>query len=87
MKQVTIRGVGTDLHNALKHEAVRRNVSMNRLVLAVLRDALGLGDGLQASEIEFHDLDHLAGTWTQQEFEEFHEQLFLQRSVDEELWR
>ncbi len=86
MKQITIRGVGTDLHNALKHEARRRAVSMNRLVLSILREAVGLGDGIEKSEMEFHDLDHLAGTWTQREFEEFEEQLLLQRSVDEELW-
>jgi hypothetical protein len=82
VKQITIRSVGADLYDALEHEARRRDVSMNRLVLSVLREAMGLGNGVQESAIEFHDLDHLTGTWTQQEFEEFEAQLRMQRSID-----
>jgi len=39
------------------------------------------------SQVGFHDLDHLADTWAQPEFEDFEKQLVAQRSIDEERWR
>ena len=87
MKQLTIRGIGIELHNALRSEARGRGLSMNRHVLSILRRAVGQADKLGQSEVEYHDLDHLAGTWTQQESEDFAKQLAAQRPIDEELWR
>jgi hypothetical protein len=87
MTQLTIRGVDGNLQQILKHEAERRGQSVNRYVLSLLQEAAGvLKEGSRVPP-EFRDLDHLAGTWTQQDFEEFEEQLALQRSIDEELWR
>jgi hypothetical protein len=37
--------------------------------------------------MEFNDLDHLAGTWTQEVYEEFQEHLTLQRDIDKVLWQ
>ena len=87
MKQLTVRGIGIELHTALKLGAERRGMSMNRYVLSILRDAVGMDAGLEPRDIEFHDLDHLAGTWTQSYLDEFQSQLALQRGIDEELWR
>jgi len=87
LKQLTIRGLGTELHIALKQGAKRRGMSVNRYVLSILREAAGMGADPSLRDIEFHDLDHLAGTWTQSDLDEFEDQLALQRSIDEELWR
>jgi plasmid stability protein len=84
MTQLTIRGVDEELQNALRAEAGRRNSSVNRTVLAFLRDALGLGSN---KEQLYHDLDHLAGTWTAEDEAEFAQHLAAQRVIDEELWR
>lgn len=87
MKQITVRGVGAELHNLIKAEAKRRGLSVNRYVLFVLREAVGLGDGKYNEDLEFHDLDHLAGTWTSDEYKLFERQLVSQRKVDAELWQ
>ena len=87
MKQITVRGIDSDLDRALMREASRRGMSMNRFVLSVLRRALGLDNGEPAGPVEYHDLDHLAGTWTQEEWQEFDQELTRQRSIDEDLWR
>jgi hypothetical protein len=85
--QLTVRGIGVELHRALKDEAGRRGLSMNRYVLLILRQAVGLGYEHWQENVTFHDLDHLAGTWTEEAFEEFEGQLDLQRDIDDELWR
>lgn len=87
MKQITVRGVGIELHKLIKAEADQRGLSINRYVLLVLREAVGLGDGHYDKDMEYHDLDHLAGTWTADEYEHFDKQLYSQRKVDVELWQ
>jgi plasmid stability protein len=87
MKQLTVRGVNDDLHNALKREADRRGTSMNRVVLALLKEAMGVSDGNGRYQTLFDDLDHLAGTWSQKEADMFEEALKQQRAIDEKMWQ
>ena len=88
MSQLTVRSVDDDLRARLEREAQERGLSLNRTLLAVLREALGLAPRTRGSEpVEHHDLDDLAGTWTTEEAEEFDETLREQRQVDEKLWR
>lgn len=87
MKQLTVRGVNDDLHRALKKEADRRGTSMNRVVLALLKEAMGVPNGASHYQTLFDDLDHLAGTWSPKEAETFEEALSQQRTIDEKLWQ
>ncbi|MFZ0547211.1 MAG: hypothetical protein WAM60_17320 [Candidatus Promineifilaceae bacterium] len=87
MKQLTVRGVNEDLHNALKREADRRGTSMNRVVLTLLKEAMGISNGNGRYQHLFDDLDHLAGTWSRQEADAFEEALNQQRTIDEQLWQ
>ncbi|GIV69498.1 FitA-like ribbon-helix-helix domain-containing protein [Caldilinea sp.] len=82
MTQLTIRGVDERLHKALKEKAEEQGISVNRLALDALRQSVGLVD----SQRRHHDLDHLAGTWTEEEYEEFQKALELQRRIEPELW-
>jgi hypothetical protein len=62
-------------------------MSMNHYILLVLLDEVGLGGGQPGRDMEFDDLDHLAGTWTAAEYEQFELLLDSQRIADEELWQ
>jgi len=86
MTQLTVRGIDAKLHQYLKQEAERRGESVNRYVLSLLRNAAGEEIGVQKT-LRYHDLDHLAGTWTEDEAEAFDQQLAAQRTIDEEIWR
>jgi len=86
MKQLTIRGVNNDLHNALKAEAAKRGLSVNRVILTLLREAVGLTNSSRQGCVVYDDLDHLAGTWTEEETAEFQSQLAAQRVIDERSW-
>lgn len=82
-----MRGVDDDLHDALKEEADRHRTNVNRVVVSVLREALGLGGDGKAPPRKFHDFDNLAGTWTKEEADQFSKELAIQRQIDEEMWR
>lgn len=86
MTQITIRGIDEQLHQALRRTAENKGLSMNRYVLNLLKDSQGQAYGGPNNGVEFDDLDHLAGSWSQEEFEQFTEQLQDQRSIDSALW-
>ncbi|MDJ0867415.1 MAG: antitoxin [Myxococcota bacterium] len=84
-KQLTIRSISARLRAALEREARRRGQSLNKTVLALLAERLGLTES--AAPIEYDDLDELAGTWSKSEATRFDENLHAQRQVDPKLWR
>jgi len=85
MKQLTIRGVDEKLHKTLQNKANQQGVSMNRYVLYLIKESVGLA-ARSLPEQEFDDLDNLAGTWTEAEYAEFVTNLDEQRQIDEEMW-
>ena len=62
-------------------------MSVNRYVLYVLKENVGLAAGKTLRETKFDDLDYLARTWSQADLEEFNVALDEQRSIDEKLWQ
>lgn len=83
MKTMTIRNVSADLAAALEEEKSRRGLSLNRTVLALMSEALGVSEEAERG----NGLRRLAGTWTEDEFREFEEAVRPFREIDEELWR
>jgi plasmid stability protein len=83
MRHLTIRHVPPELARALENEKARRGTSLNRTVLDLLAQALGVGTTRRRT----NGLGALAGTWTQEEFEEFEKAIEFTEQIDEELWR
>lgn len=83
--QLTIRSLGPSLRAALEREAARRGQSLNKTVLALLAERLGLANS--TTSLTYDDLDELAGTWSKSEARGFDEALQAQRQVDAKLWR
>jgi hypothetical protein len=66
--------------------AQERRTSLNQTVLGLLEERLGLSKpGSEARR--HHDLDALAGAWTEAEADAFAEALADQRQIDPDLWR
>jgi len=82
--QLTLRAIPPALRAALEREARARGLSLNRTVLALLAERLGLKEG---PAVPHDDLDELAGTWGKEEAARFEEALQAQRPVDAKLWR
>jgi len=84
MKRLTIRKINQDLYDSLKCQARQHGISVNRYVLGVLKQAVGLSHSQQQPRI-WHDLDHLAGTWTPEQAREFSLYMNEQRDMDKRL--
>ena len=83
MKTMTIRRVSTELAAALEAEKRRRGLSLNRTVLSLIEEALGISEDRARS----NGLRRLAGTWSEDEFKRFEEAVAPLGKIDGELWK
>ena len=83
MRHLTIRNIPPEVAEALTKKRTRSRTSLNQTVIDLLRHALGVrGQGEKSN-----GLAKLAGTWTQQEYEQFEAAVASMEEIDEELWR
>ena len=87
MKQITLRGIPTDIERMIKTEAERKGLSLNKAFISLLEKATGAKEKAQKKKSLHHDLDHLCGIWTKREAEEFTKNVEFQRTIDEDLWK
>ena len=82
MRHLTVRNVPSDLAEALEREKRRRRTSLNRTVIDLLRQTLGVG-----IEAPRNGLERLAGGWTDEDLQRFEEATEEFERIDEEHWR
>jgi len=86
MSAITVRNLPPDLARVIRQKAKREKISMNRVVIGLLEEATGLGKRAEA-EVLHHELDHLTGVWSQEEYEEIMEAVKEQRRIEPEVWK
>lgn len=87
MGQLTVRGFDKDLERALRDLARCEGISLNRAALLLMHKGSGLLCGRERSTTVGSSLDHLIGTWTAEEEQEFLEATRGLGQVDEGFWR
>jgi len=85
MKAMTLRGIDDPLDRALREHAESSSSSMNATILAILRESTGLAR--PSRRRAYHDLDHLAGTWSADDVREFGAAISPLAQIEEELWK
>jgi hypothetical protein len=86
MGAITVRNLPPELARAIRQKAKQERTSLNRTVISLLEEATGLGRPAKKVVLH-HDLDHLFGCWSKEEYEEFNEALREQRQIDPEMWK
>ena len=85
MKTLTIRGIDTEMDHKIKEISKESGDSINKIVLKLLTSSLGLGKN--KSFKTYHDLDDLAGTWTQDDENDFNANILELNEIDKDLWK
>ena len=85
MKAITLRNLPPALAETLEKEAAATGRSLNKTVIHLLEKATGIS-GPPPHQTRFHDLDDLAGNWSEKQAREFESSLHDQRQIDPELW-
>ena len=84
MKTLSLRGIEDELADALKKKAQQTGTSINKTVLNLVRESIGL-EKKKLTRV-YHDLDQLAGTWTEKDEREFKKKTEFFHKTDEEIW-
>ena len=85
MKVITLRGVDDDLSLALIKAAKREGISVNKKILILLQETLGLKKKNRLTA--HHDLDDLAGTWSPEDEKDFRDKTKSFNQIDRDLWK
>ena len=85
MANFSLRGVDDATTSRLKAEASRQGMSVNAFLLRMIHQQLDLS-APRAVRREYHDLDHLAGTWSAEEANGFLKAVADFNAIDPELW-
>jgi plasmid stability protein len=85
MAVMTLRGIDDTMAKILKEKAATEGLSVNALMLKMLREALQIGTKKRG--IEYNDLDALAGTWDESAVDEFERNTAVFEKIDESLWK
>ena len=83
MKTMTIRSVPPELAEALEAEKRRRGLSLNRTVLSLMQEALGVSNSRRRS----NGLRRLSGSWNEDEFRRFETNVAAFGKIDPDLWK
>lgn len=84
MASITVRGIDEELRKLLKESATREGISLNAYLLKMIKESLGVEK--RKSSKRYHDLDHLAGTWSEKDFKVFEETVKDSERLDNEIW-
>ncbi|MEK7824866.1 MAG: antitoxin VapB family protein [Nitrospirota bacterium] len=85
MAVMTIRGLEDSVTQALKKRAKQEDASVNAVVARIIKEQLGLQKKPRAAT--YHDLDKLAGTWSDKDYLEFRRKVADFEKVDKEMWK
>jgi hypothetical protein len=85
MTTMTLRGIDEPLAQTLKELARSQGVSLNTLTLRMIREATGI-DKMKRNLV-YHDLDSLAGTWSEEDEDAFKAATRSLETVDQEMWK
>ena len=85
MNAITVRNLPPAVAKAVKEKARKEKLSLNKAILSLLEEATGARQGKK--RVVHHDLDHLAGMWSEAEYRQFMDALREQRQIDPEMWK
>jgi len=80
MRAMTVRGLNDSLAEKLKQTAKQEGKSVNQLVIETLKKKFNMEKEKKFTKTH-HDLDHLFGIWSQEEFEMIQGKIDFERQM------
>ena len=85
MNAITVRNLPAAVAKAVREKARKEKLSLNKAIVRLLEEATGVAR--RKERVFHHDLDHLAGTWSEEEYQQFMAAVREQRQIDPEMWK
>lgn len=84
--EITLKNIDDEVLKRLQAEVNRRGIDLNSYIIKIFRKVVGL-DTEKNKEVVYHDLDYLAGTWSEEDAEAFTKATEDFNKIDKELWQ
>ena len=85
MTILSVRGLDEEVLKALKSRSQDEDTSVNAVVVRLLREGVGVAPGKRKAVVH-HDLDELAGTWSEDDAAAFAQATQAFAEIDPALW-
>ena len=82
MADLVVHGIDPKLIAAIQREAARSGQPVDDYV----KSALIAAAAKRKKQKPYHDLDHLAGTWTRKDYEDFKAVIAPMSEINKEMW-
>lgn len=82
MSQITLRKIPEPLDKQLRNLADKRETSLNKVIIALLSDCLGIS----TDSGKKRDLSDLCGTWSRDEYNNFKKNTEIFERIDRDIW-
>lgn len=79
-----LRGIDPKVMTILKYEAEKQHTSINLLILNCIEQSIGYSHKI--NKPTYDDLDHLAGTWREEDAKLFKQNTKYFEKIDKDLW-
>jgi hypothetical protein len=79
-----LRNIASNVMSMLKKKATQQKISVNSLIVQIIEQGLGIAH--PTKKVIFHDLDHLAGTWSDKDKKVFEDNIKSFEKIDKDLW-
>ena len=86
MQQLTVRGFEPELSECIRRLAQEESISLNQVVLRLLRRGAGLEGDQSTADTVGSSLDHFIGSWTRQQADQMERALEDFEGIDESMW-
>lgn len=86
MTILSVRGLDEEVLKALKTRSLDEESSVNAVVVKLLREGVGVAPGKRKTVVH-HDLDELAGTWSEADAAAFAQATQAFAEIDPALWK
>jgi hypothetical protein len=83
---VTIQDIDNETANWINEQARQRGISIESLIIELIHKGI-TAERESVSPQAYHDLDSLAGTWSDEQAAEFSDSIADFEHVDEMLWQ
>ena len=88
LEELKLKDIDHNMVERLKVKAHTRGLDLNTFVIEILKRAVSADVDIDGHQKEvYDDLDYLAGTWSDEEAEEFSKHTRSFNQIDEELWK
>jgi hypothetical protein len=84
METIIIREMESSVAETLKKTAEQEGKTVDRFVAEIIEKYLDTKKGGELGT--YHDMDHLFGTWSEDEFHLIQGKIDSERKIDRELW-